>query len=110
MAEASFPGVAQFSDGGLFVAALSATYFPCYRLVITDDTIRLEGRWRLLRAVLPSRSRRLDEVVSARLRGTFLIISLPRDEWWTLSAGRRSTRIMKQFESRGIQTVRDSPR
>jgi hypothetical protein len=105
--EAKFRGVVEFSGEGPAVAMLSFTMFPCYRLVIADDTVRVEGRWRLLRSLLASRSCDLDKLVSARLRGTLVIVYLPNDEWWSVSSGMRCTKIMRELESRGVPTSRD---
>jgi hypothetical protein len=105
--ETKFRGVVEFSGEGPTVAMLSFTFFPFYRLVISDDSVRVEGRWRLLRSLLPSRSCDLDKLVSARLRGTLVILYLPNDEWWSVSSGMRSTKIMRELESRGVSTTRD---
>jgi hypothetical protein len=102
-----FHGVVQFSDGSLVASAISAMQFPCYRLIFTDDSVRVEARWSAWRFILPSRSCELGQVISARLRGTFIIVSLPEDEWWTVSSPMRSTQIMREFESRGVPTTRD---
>ena len=108
MAEVSFCGVVQFSDNGLVAAVLSATGFPFYRLVISDDSVRVESRWRLLGPLLPTRSSALAKVVSARLRGSFIIVNLPDDAWWTIGhTGIKSTAIMRELEVRGVAVTRD---
>jgi hypothetical protein len=108
VAEMRFRGVVQFSESGFMVTALSTTYFPFYHLVITDHAVRIQSRWRCLERLLPSRSCPLSEVVSARQRGTFIIVHLPDDEWWTIGhTGLRATSIMREFESRGVSVTRD---
>jgi transposase len=86
---------------------MSFEWFPLFRLVITDDTVLVEGRWRALRSLLPSRRCDLDKLASARLRGTLVILYLPNDEWWSVSSGMRCTKIMRELESRGVRTTRD---
>ena len=108
MAEVGFRGIVEFSGESPVVAALSATWFPLYRLVITDDVVRVEGRWRLLRSFLPSRRSALDALASARLRGTLVLLYFPNDEWWSISAGMKCTKIMRELESRGIPVTRDA--
>ena len=104
----SFRGIVEFSGESPVVAALSVTWFPVYRLVITDDTVRIEGRWRLLRSFLPTRRSSLDALASARLRGTLVLLYFPNDEWWSISAGVKCTKILQELESRGILVTRDA--
>jgi hypothetical protein len=107
VADATFRGVVQFSDANLITSALSAVEFPLFRVVITDEAIRVEGRWKVLRSVLESRSYDLGVVTSARLRGTFIILYLRDDDWCTVSSGLRCTQIMRELEARGVPTTRD---
>ena len=108
MTEAKFRGVVEFSDESPVLALLSLTWFPLCRLVVTSDAVRIEARWRLLQSLLPSRTCDLDTLVSARLRGTLVLLYLPNDEWWSVSSGSRSTKIMGELESRGVSTTRDA--
>ena len=107
VAEVSFRGVIEFSGESPVVAALSATGFPLYRLVITDDAVRVESRWRLLRSFLPSRRSGLDALASARLRGNLVLLYFPHDEWWSIWAGTKCTQILPELESRKIPVTCD---
>ena len=106
--EVRFRGIVEFSGEGPIIAALSATWFPLYRLVISDEMVRVEGRWRLVRSVLPSRQHDLDALASARLRGTLVLLYFPKDEWWSINAGMKCTTILRELESRGVPVRRDA--
>ncbi len=77
-------------------------------MVITDAMIRVEGRGRTLRAILPSRSCALDKVCSARQRGTLVILYLPDDEWLTFPSLTKCRQIMSELKSRGVPTTQDA--
>ena len=106
----TFPGLADFSDAGSLAAVLSLMRGPPYpyRIAITDETVRIEGRGRVLRALLPSRSCDIDELVSARLRGTLVILYLPNDAWWSVSSMSKSKKIISELRSRGVPVAQDA--
>ena len=110
MGEVAFRGYAEFSDAGVFVAILWFTLrgppYP-YRMVITDTAVRIEGR-RVPRAILPSRSCEIDELVCARLRGTLVILYLSNDKWWTLSTVTKGKKIVRELKSRGVTITQDA--
>jgi hypothetical protein len=110
VSEVSFPGLPEFSDatrfGALLWLGLRGPPYP-FRLVITDSAVRIEGRGRVLRALLPARCRALQDVVSARLRGTLVILYFRNDAWWTFSSMMRCRKIIRELEQRGVPTTQD---
>jgi hypothetical protein len=46
--------------------------------------------------------------VSARLRGTLVILYLNNDAWWTFSSMTQCRKIMRELEARGVPTTQDA--
>ena len=78
-----------------------------WRISIDDTHLRIEARWKPLRALLRHRELGLDEIRSARLRGTLVILYLEPDDWWSISTVSKAEKIMKALEARGIPVTRD---
>ena len=98
----------EFSNETPVFAAVSFLGPALYRIVVTDTELRIEGRWRPLRALMQPRTCSLDEIESARLRGTLVILYLPRDEWWSISTATKAQKIIGELESHGVQVARDA--
>src|SRR5690349_10803575 len=94
----------EFSGEHPLIAWMSWS-LPLHRLVITDENVRVEARWRFLNHVLTPRSTGLAHVASARLRGTLVILYLVGDEWWSVSAGMKCEKLMRELEARGVPTT-----
>ena len=110
MSDVAFPGLAEFSDAqGLGALLWLTLHGPpyLYRLVISDSTVRIEGRWRLLRTALPSRSCAIADLLSAQMRGTLVIIHSSGGVWWSFSTASKGPTILHELEARGVPTSVD---
>lgn len=102
-----FHGNVEFSNEGPLYEAVAFGAIGRWHISISDTCIHIEARWKPLQAVLQPRELRLDEIRSARLRGTLVILYLDADEWWSISTASRGEKIMQLLETRGIPVQRD---
>ncbi len=110
VADAVFHGYPEFSDGsGLLLAALATwRLHPApFRLGITNTTVSIDGRWRFVRPLFPSRRIGLNELGGARLRGTLILLDLPNDEWWSFSTTTQYKKIAHALRARGVSVTED---
>jgi hypothetical protein len=105
--ELRFRGNVEFSGESPFYAAVAFGALAMWRISIDETHLRIEGRWKPLRTLLRQRELRLDDVRSARLRGTLVILNLQADDWWTISTVSKAEIIMKALEDRGVPVTRD---
>ena len=108
MSEVRFYGAAEFPCRIRLLLAWLQTGGPpgFFRLVITDTDLRIEGRWRVVRELLPSRACRLSDLVSARLRGGLVIFYVPNGEWWSMWSF-KAEQIIQELELRSVPVTRD---
>ena len=96
----------EFSDAGWFepVLWLQRGAPHVYQVSISETEVSVEGRGRLLRAILPSRSSMLLDVESVELRGRLVVLRLTNGTWWTMSAmtKKTSTNIVSELKARNV--------
>jgi hypothetical protein len=102
-----FRGNVEFSNESPLYAAVAFGAVGRWRISISDTHISIEARWTLLRPLLQPRELRLDEIRSARLRASLVILYLDADQWWSISTATKGERIMQLLERRGIPVSRD---
>jgi hypothetical protein len=101
-------GNVEFSGERPLYAWVAFGSLALWRISIGDTYLRIEGRWKPLRVLLQRRELRLDQIQSARLRGTLVILQLDADEWWTISTVSKAEKIMSALEARGVPVSRDA--
>ena len=102
-----YKGYAQFSDESRASAAFWLMWRnPApHRLSITDRQVIIGARWSWLRPLLPTRSRDLSEVETARLRGLLVLLNFRDGSWWSFVTSLHSRRIIAALESRGVAVM-----
>jgi len=101
-------GNVEFSGESALYAWVAFGSLALWRISIGDTSLRIEGRWKPLRVLLHPRELRLDQIRSARLRGTLVIIDLGDDDWWTISTVSKGEKIMSALAARGVPVSDDA--
>ncbi len=112
MQQATFHGAAEFgSYARLPLAWLQTTGMGVspdfFRIVIADDGVHIDGRWRSFRALMPRTSCALGDIVSVTKRERLVILNFADDDYWSI----RSTKaddIIRALEARQVPITGNS--
>jgi hypothetical protein len=99
-----FPCDVEFSDAGWSepVLWLQRGTPHLFHLSLTDSSATVEGRGRVLRAILPSRSRRLSDIESAEKNGRVVYLRFADGAWWTLDTLHHAAAIIDALVARSV--------
>jgi hypothetical protein len=73
-----------------------------YRLCLLGDEATVEGRGRVLRTILPSRSRMLSDIESAEESGRSVYLRFTDRAWWTIETAHSGAKIIDELGARGV--------
>jgi hypothetical protein len=110
--DATFHGAAEFTSRARLPLAWLQTWFhttvapDLFRIVITDTDLRIDGRWRSVRALLPSQSCKLSDLVSATRRERLVVLKFRDDEWWSVASA-KAEQIIRALEAREVRVTID---